>query len=64
MKITINRETCIGAGRCIATAPAVFDQSSEDGLVILLNPSPAAGELAHVRAAEDACPARAILVEE
>ena len=64
MKITINREACIGAGRCVGAAPSVFDQSDEDGLVILLNPAPGPAELARVRAAEDACPARAITVEE
>lgn len=64
MKITINRDACIGAGRCLDAAPAVFDQSNDDGLVVLLNPNPGAAELARVRAAEDACPAGAIRVEE
>ena len=64
MKITINRDACIGAGRCLGAAPAVFDQSNDDGLVVLLNPSPGAEEQERVRAAADACPARALTVEE
>ena len=32
MKVTADRDTCIGAGLCVLTAPAVFDQD-DDGIV-------------------------------
>jgi ferredoxin len=35
MKIAADRDTCIGAGMCVLTAPAFFDQD-DDGIVQLL----------------------------
>jgi ferredoxin len=35
MKIAADRDTCIGAGMCVLTAPAVFDQD-DDGIVQML----------------------------
>jgi ferredoxin len=35
MKVIADREVCIGAGMCVMTLPAVFDQDN-DGLVVLL----------------------------
>lgn len=35
MKIAADRDTCIGAGLCVVTAPDLFDQD-DDGLVVLL----------------------------
>jgi ferredoxin len=35
MKVIADREVCIGAGMCVMTLPAVFDQD-DDGLVVLL----------------------------
>jgi ferredoxin len=64
MKITIDRKACIGAGRCLVTAPAVFDQSETDGLVVLVKATPDPADEVRVRAAANACPARAIHVEE
>ncbi|MEV6013576.1 ferredoxin [Streptomyces sp. NPDC051976] len=39
MRITVRSDQCCGAGLCALTAPEVFDQG-EDGLVVLLDPSP------------------------
>ena len=36
MKIEANRDVCIGAGMCVMTAPEVFDQDEDDGLVVVL----------------------------
>ncbi|MCZ9347247.1 ferredoxin, partial [Streptomyces sp. TRM76130] len=33
MKINVDRSRCVGAGQCVLTAPALFDQGEEDGLV-------------------------------
>ncbi|WP_179826873.1 ferredoxin [Nocardiopsis aegyptia] len=40
MRITVDRNVCAGAGLCALTAPEVFDQDEEDGLVRLLMPEP------------------------
>ena len=38
VKITADRDVCIGAGMCVMTAPEVFDQD-DDGIVVLLEAS-------------------------
>ena len=35
MRVLADREICIGAGMCVMTADAVFDQD-DDGIVVLL----------------------------
>ncbi|MET9339761.1 ferredoxin [Nonomuraea sp. NPDC003804] len=35
MKVKADRDVCIGAGMCVLTAPLVFDQDEEEGLVVL-----------------------------
>jgi ferredoxin len=64
IQIRTDRELCIGAGMCTLTAPAVFDQDSEDGLVLLLRtrlPRTAPdSEAAHDAAG--LCPAEAISI--
>ncbi len=44
------------------TEPAVFDQSAEDGRVILLSPVPPPEEFARARRAIDLCPVSALSV--
>ena len=46
MRVTADRDVCIGAGMCVLTAPAVFDQSDDDGLVEVLVEAPAEAETA------------------
>jgi ferredoxin len=64
MKVTVDKEKCIAAGQCVLNAPDVFDQRDEDGIVVLLNPSPPAGAEADVRQAAALCPALAIMIED
>ncbi|NJP65192.1 4Fe-4S domain-containing protein [Streptomyces spiramenti] len=59
-RVLVDRTACIGSGQCVLAAETVFDQSTEDGLVVLLSPVPGPGELDDVRDAVDRCPARAI----
>lgn len=67
MRIGIDRERCVGSGMCVYALPAVFDQSDEDGRVVLLaagdNP-PRDGHGADpdraLRAAAASCPVAAI----
>ncbi|MEU4210836.1 ferredoxin [Streptomyces sp. NPDC026206] len=63
MRITVDTDRCVGAGQCVLTAPAVFDQD-DDGLVVVLNPEPDDSETEAVRQADDLCPARTITVHE
>ncbi|CAL9598079.1 Ferredoxin-1 [Actinosynnema sp. ALI-1.44] len=63
MRIEVDPERCAGSGMCALTDPAVFDQSEDDGTVVLL----AAEPIGHEREAREAahlCPAGAIKVIE
>jgi ferredoxin len=64
MRITTDREVCIGSGNCTLTAPAVFDQDETDGRVRLLDPAPPAELAQQVRRAAYVCPSGAITVDE
>jgi ferredoxin len=64
MKVTVDKEKCIGSGQCVLAAPDVFDQQEDDGIVVLLNPDPPADLAEDVRQAAAVCPALAITVED
>lgn len=64
MKISVDQDRCCGAGQCVLTAPEVFDQRDEDGVVVLLDAEPAPELHAVVREAAAVCPAAAIAVTE
>ena len=64
MKVTVGTDRCISSGQCVLAAPEVFDQRDEDGLVVLLNPSPPADVAVDVKQAATLCPALAITVED
>lgn len=59
-RLSVDRERCVGAGMCALTAPAVFDQDDEEGLVVLRRPAPAPEHQAAARLAVGLCPAGAI----
>jgi ferredoxin len=60
----VDRDVCVGAGQCVLAAPAVFDQSDEDGLsYVLLDPVPPE-QASAVRDAVYRCPARAVSLQE
>jgi ferredoxin len=63
MEIKANTQLCIGAGMCALTAPQVFDQSDDEGLVVLLEPTPPADLEETVRRAVNLCPSGAISVD-
>lgn len=58
MKITADASKCVGAGQCVLTEPKVFDQSENDGAVIVLNARPE-GELLMQRPVGPSVTARA-----
>lgn len=62
VKVSANRDVCIGAGLCLLAAPDVFDQSDDDGLVVLLDEHPEDGPV--VREAVANCPSGAISIVE
>ncbi|MEU4832896.1 ferredoxin [Streptosporangium sp. NPDC023615] len=64
MRITVDTGLCCGAGQCVLLAPDVFDQGEDDGIVVLLDPSPAEPLRAAVREAAAVCPTSAISVDE
>jgi ferredoxin len=73
VRVTVDREVCIGSGNCVYTAPEVFEQDDE-GLVVLVAPGVArdvSGEVAAevetphedaVRAAVAHCPSGALRI--
>lgn len=62
MELRVDRERCIGAGMCVLTAPEVFDQDTDDGRVVPLDPTPAPGREPAVREAVQVCPSGAITI--
>ncbi len=64
MKISVQIDKCIGAGKCVMWRPEVFDQRDEDGIVVVLDETPDPALWESVRAAASACPANVILIED
>jgi ferredoxin len=62
--VTVDQDRCCSSGQCVLTAPAVFDQSDEDGLVVLLQDRPAADQDGRLRTAAALCPGGAITLVE
>ena len=61
--IEVLHERCIGAGNCTDVARKYFDQSDEDGTVILLRPDVDADDEALVAQAVDVCPTGALALK-
>ncbi len=57
----VDRDLCIGAGNCIRLARGYFELDDED-IAVVVNGAGASRE--DLEAAERACPASAIVVEE
>ncbi|WP_328912169.1 MULTISPECIES: ferredoxin [unclassified Streptomyces] len=64
MRVHVDQEKCCGSGLCVLTAPGVFDQRDEDGIVLLLAPEPPEPIRPDVREASTVCPSGAITVTE
>lgn len=63
LRVRADRETCIGAGVCVLTAEAVFDQD-DAGLVVVRAAEPAPEAEAAVRRAVRNCPSGALSLTE
>ncbi|MEG3630572.1 ferredoxin [Streptomyces poriticola] len=55
---------CLAVGNCAALAPAVFDQSDDDGTVVLLDATVPPHQRESAREAARRCPAGAIALYE
>ncbi|MFJ9213386.1 ferredoxin [Streptomyces sp. L-9-10] len=64
MKVEVDAPKCVASGQCVLLAPEVFDQRDEDGVVVLLDATPAAESHDMVRESAMVCPAAAIHVAE
>ncbi|MDW5324927.1 ferredoxin [Plantactinospora sp. KLBMP9567] len=65
MRITADLDRCVGAGQCVLTEPTVFDQSDDDGTVIVLGSAPEDAEtIGRVREAIRICPSQALALAE
>lgn len=60
IRLSADRDRCAGAGMCALTAPGVFDQDDELGLVVLLDAAPGPEQRAAARMAVGLCPAGAL----
>ncbi|MEU4684437.1 ferredoxin [Streptomyces xinghaiensis] len=60
MTLRVDRRRCAGSGLCAVRLPGVFDQSEEDGKVLLSTPEPGPRLAGAVRAAAARCPSGAI----
>ena len=60
MKVVADRDVCIGSGNCVLTAPQVFDQDDEEGLVVLLTAEVDPADDDAVRDAVARCPSGAL----
>jgi ferredoxin len=62
-KVLADRDVCIGAGMCVMSAEAVFDQD-DDGLVVVLTDDVPAGERKRVDDAVRLCPSGALKFQD
>ncbi|MFI6578906.1 ferredoxin [Nocardiopsis sp. NPDC050513] len=60
MRLSVDRGVCIGSGMCALTAPGLFDQDTEDGLVVVHGDPDGEDAAAALARAVDACPSGAI----
>ncbi len=62
LRVVIDQDKCCGAGSCARTAPEVFDQRDDDGLVVLLDAAPPERLREAIEEAAAICPAGVISV--
>jgi ferredoxin len=64
MRVTLDQDSCCASGQCVLAVPEVFDQRDEDGVAVLLDPTPPAALHAKVRDAAVRCPSQCIQVAD
>jgi ferredoxin len=63
LRVRADRDVCCSAGLCTATAPDLFDQDEEDGLVLVLRPQVPTDREQAARQAVNLCPSRALSLD-
>lgn len=63
VRISAERDACVGAGQCALVAGELFDQD-DDGIVVILDEQPPGSHAALALRAASLCPARAITVAD
>ncbi|MCS0638483.1 ferredoxin [Streptomyces sp. LP05-1] len=63
MRITIDRDRCIGSGQCVMTAPGVFTQDDDALVTLVPGHEDGAGD-PRVREVPTACPVQAVAISE
>ena len=61
MKVTVDRDLCVGIGNCVAMAPTVFKLDGHNKAVVLNISSVSEDKL---MSAAESCPVNAIIVED
>ena len=61
MKVTVDRELCMGSGMCILYAPGTFAHDDQAKATVL---EPSTDDPETVRIAQGACPVAAITIDE
>jgi len=61
LKVSADRERCIGSGMCVFAAPGTFEQDDEAKVVVLVDSADASDI---IRAAIESCPTRALTLTE
>jgi ferredoxin len=64
MRVSVDPGLCCSSGLCAQSAPEVFDQDPDDGVVRLLLPEPPAHTHDDVHFAAHGCPSGAIEIVE
>jgi ferredoxin len=64
MRVRADQDRCVSSGQCVMTAPDVFDQRDDDGVVSLKTDTPPPEIEEQVRRAAAMCRALAITLEE
>ncbi|KAA5834509.1 ferredoxin [Saccharopolyspora hirsuta] len=64
MRVAADLDRCVGAGQCVLTAPARFDQNDEDGRVLVLAAEVDEDAAEEVREAVAVCPSQALSLVE
>jgi ferredoxin len=64
MRVVTDTARCVGSGQCVLTEPAVFDQSDDDGTVVLLKEQVEGDELKAAEEAVNMCPSQALSIAE
>lgn len=61
MRIDADRDVCVGAGLCVLSAPRLFSQDDDDGLVVVLA-QPGQAEEVTARQVVTLCPSGALRI--